>query len=261
MATLTELPRRIVIKLGTGILTTPNGSINNQRLIDIASEVKLLSDAGIEVIVVSSGAIGLGMDQMGIKIRPTELAILQSCAAVGQSILTEHWRKAFQPVDMIVAQILLTREDIRGENRSIAVRNTLDNLLSQKIVPIINENDTISYEEIKFGDNDILSAMVGALASADLVYILSSIPGLMDLAGDGKVIEEVGVINEKIEKMAEGTKAQTSVGGMISKIEAAKVATEAGTGMIIGDGSNRDLLPALIEKKVIGTYFHPKKTA
>lgn len=261
MGYLTQQPKRLVIKLGTGILTQDDRSLNNQRLIDIAQEVAELKEAGTEVVIVSSGAIGLGMDQLKINNRPTDLAILQSCAAVGQSILTEKWRQAFQPQNLVVAQILLTREDIQGENRSIAVKNTINNLLAENIVPIINENDTISYEEIRFGDNDILSAMVSTLIQADLLCILSSVPGLMDLQGDGQLIDEVSNIDARIENMAAGTKAETSVGGMISKIQAAKVATLAGTGMIIGDGANRSLLPALIDKKIVGTYFHPKPSS
>ena len=256
MARLFTKPSRIVIKLGTGMLTLENGSINNRRLAEIASEVGLLKNAGLEVILVSSGAIGLGMDQLKIHTRPQDLAILQSCAAVGQSILTERWRQAFAPQEIVVAQILLTQEDIKGANRHIAVRNTLDNLLAEEIVPIINENDTISNEEIRFGDNDILSAMVASLSKSDLLCILSSIPGLIDIKGTGKIVDEVLEITEKIVQMAQGTNTQTSVGGMISKIEAAKLATSSGTDMIIADGSNRSVLTSLLKKTVIGTLFH-----
>ena len=256
MALLTQA-RRIVIKLGTGVLTSGIGELDTQRIATLCQQIQLLRAHGIEVILVSSGAVGLGMGQLGLKKRPKDLANLQACAAVGQSILMNTWQRGFDPHGITVAQILLTREDLRARHRHNAVFNTVERLLAHGTVPIVNENDTVSAVEIQFGDNDTLSALVASVINADLLFILSNIPGLIDLRGSGEVVARIEEITPTIEAMAQGTHTETSVGGMISKLSAAKIAQRAGCGVIIGSGKEDSLFRQLLEGESIGTYFVP----
>lgn len=239
--------KRIVIKLGTGVLTTGIGNLDTERISALCNQVKALRERGIEVILVSSGSIGLGMGKLGLEKRPKDLASLQACAAVGQSILINTWQKGFDPHELTVAQILLTREDLRAKHRHNAVFETVERLLANGTVPIVNENDTVSATEIKFGDNDTLSALVASVTNADLLFILSNIPGLIDMQGSGEVIPVVETITPEIEAMAQGTQQETSVGGMVSKLSAAKIAQRAGCGVIIGSGKDASLFDHLLE--------------
>ncbi|MFT4901895.1 MAG: glutamate 5-kinase [Lentimonas sp.] len=251
--------KRVVIKLGTGVLTSGIGELDTARIEAHCRQVQLLRARGTEVIVVSSGAVGLGMGKLGLRRRPKELATLQACAAVGQSILTNVWQKCFDPYGLTVAQILLTREDLRARHRHNAVFNTIERLLAHGAVPIVNENDTVSAAEIKFGDNDTLSALVASVANADLLFILSNIPGLIDMQGTGEVVHHVAKITPEIEAMAQGTKQETSVGGMVSKLSAAKIAHRAGCGVIIGSGQDGELFSKLLDGQTIGTFFAPSE--
>ena len=160
---------------------------------------------------------------------------------------------------LTVAQILLTREDLRAKHRHNAVFNTVEQLLSKGVVPIVNENDTVSASEIKFGDNDTLSALVASVTNSNLLFILSNIPGLIDMKGTGEVVEQVDQITSDIEAMAQGTTATTSVGGMVSKLSAAKIAHRAGCGVIIGSGRDDDLFSRLPDGESVGTYFLPSE--
>lgn len=249
--------KRVVIKLGTGVLTSGIGQLDVARIEALCQAVNQLRQRGIEVIIVSSGAVGLGMGKLALKKRPRDLASLQACAAVGQSILINTWQQGFDPHGLTVAQILLTREDLRARHRHNAVFNTIERLLAKGVVPIVNENDTVSAAEIKFGDNDTLSALVASVANADLLFILSNIPGLMDLQGSGAVVPRVGTITPEIEAMAQGTRQATSVGGMISKLSAAKIAQRAGCGVLIGSGQDAELFQKLLAGDSVGTYFEP----
>ena len=186
------------------------------------------------------------MGKLSLQKRPKELASLQACAAVGQSILINTWQKGFDPHELTVAQILLTREDLRSRHRHNAVFATIERLLARGLVPIVNENDTVSAAEIKFGDNDTLSALVASVTNADLLFILSNIPGLIDMQGTGSVIPCVTAITPEIEAMAQGTRQSTSVGGMISKLSAAKIAQRAGCGVLIGSGQDSELFDKLL---------------
>ncbi|MCD8483549.1 MAG: glutamate 5-kinase [Verrucomicrobia bacterium] len=246
---------RVVIKLGTNLLTAGGGRLDVVRVSGICTQIAAMRAKGLQVVVVSSGAVGLGMGKLGLLRRPTELASLQACAAIGQSLLMETWQQCFQQHGIIVAQILLTREDVRHRERHLAITHTLEHLLKLGVVPIVNENDTVSAAEIKFGDNDILSALTASLIQAHLLVILSTIPGLLDLKGDGKVVPVVAQIDERIEAMAGGTTSATAVGGMRSKIEAAKVATKSGCGVFIGSGEHPALLAELMEGRALGTFF------
>lgn len=253
--------RRIVIKLGTGVLTKGVGTLDTERIAGLSRRVAELRKLGHEVLLVSSGAVGLGMGRMGLKRRPTRLSTLQLCAAVGQSMLTETWQNAFDPHGVIVAQILLTREDVRSRNRHVAIKNLLDEVLSRGIVPIINENDSVSSAEIKFGDNDVLSALVACLTKAQLLIILSTAPGLIDRRGTGQIVPVVQSITPEIAAMAGGTESVTAVGGMVSKIEAARIATRTGVGVVLCSGENPDVLADLREGRPSGTFFVPRSSS
>lgn len=249
--------KRIVIKLGTGVLTSGIGNLDPRRIEALCKTVSMLRERGIEVILVSSGAVGLGMGKLGLTKRPKDLASLQACASVGQSMLINIWQQGFDPHGLIVAQILLTREDLRARHRHNAVFNTVERLLAHGTVPIVNENDTVSAIEIQFGDNDTLSALVASVTNADQLFILSNIPGLIDMGGSGEVVPRIETITAQIEAMAQGTNTETSVGGMISKLSAAKIAQRAGCGVVIGSGRDDSLFRRLLDGESVGTYFAP----
>ena len=249
--------KRVVIKLGTGVLTSGIGDLDTARIQALCHQVKTLRDRGIDVILVSSGAVGLGMGKLQLDKRPKDLAMQQACAAVGQTILINTWQKGFDPHGLTVAQILLTREDLRAKHRHNAVFNTIERLLANGTVPIVNENDTVSATEIKFGDNDTLSALVASVTNADQLFILSNIPGLIDMQGTGEVVPYVEKMTPEIEAMAQGTNQVTSVGGMVSKLSAAKIAHRAGCGVTIGSGQDSELFNKLLAGESVGTYFAP----
>jgi len=250
-------PRRVVVKLGTGVLTRGIGELNTERVAALAADLAALRSAGSEVIVVSSGAVGLGMGRLGLKKKPAEVSRKQACAAIGQSLLMQTWQRAFDPLGLAVAQVLLTHEDLRSRARHLGVKACLEELLHYGVVPIINENDTVSAAEIKFGDNDTLSALVAGLVDADQLVILSTAPGLIDLQGTGQILPVVEKITSEIEAMAGGTTDVTATGGMISKITAAKIALRSGCGVFIASGAEPSILARLFRGDNPGTYFVP----
>ncbi|WP_043588487.1 glutamate 5-kinase [Geminisphaera colitermitum] len=256
---LAAAPRRVVIKLGTGVLTTGIGQLNTARVAAIAGEIAALRAAGTEVIVVSSGAVGLGMGRLGLKRKPAEVARKQACAAIGQSLLMQTWQRGFDanPQKLTAAQVLLTHEDLRSRQRYLGVKTCLQELIDYGAIPIINENDTVSAAEIKFGDNDTLSAMVAALVGAQHLVILSTAPGLIDMKGTGLIVPVVEKFTPEIEAMAQGTTSITATGGMISKITAAKLATKAGCGVFIASGAEPDVLARIFGGRNPGTFFVP----
>jgi glutamate 5-kinase len=249
--------KRVVIKLGTGLLSAGNGNIRVERISQICSGIDLLKKQGIEVVLVSSGAVGLGMGKLGLASRPDDLSLLRSCASVGQSELMHAWKSALSAHGFLAAQILLTREYFNEETKSIKVKETIDSLLERGVVPVVNENDSVSDEELKFGDNDILSALLASLTQAELLVILTTAKGLMTSVNSGVLVPFVSEINSEIEKMAEGTTSPTAMGGMATKIEAAKVATKSGCAVFIGSGETPGRLPQIIEGKTEGTFFAP----
>ncbi|MBP6506135.1 MAG: glutamate 5-kinase [Opitutaceae bacterium] len=254
-------PRRIVVKLGTGVLTSGIGQLDTARIAAVCAQLAALRAAGTEIIVVSSGAVGLGMGRLGLKRRPADVAKKQACAAVGQSLLMQTWQAAFTPHRLTVAQVLLTHEDLRSRDRYLSVAKTLEELISYGTIPVINENDTVSAAEIqamlKFGDNDTLAAMVASLTRAQYLFILSTATGLIDLRGSKQLVPVVAKITPEIEAMAGGTTSETATGGMISKISAAKLATRAGCGVFIASGAEPDILPRLLAGNGPGTFFVP----
>jgi glutamate 5-kinase len=250
-------PRRVIIKLGTGVLTSGVGQLDTARIAAVCAEIAALRARGSEVIVVSSGAVGLGMGALKLERRPKELSKKQACAAIGQSRLMQTWQAGFAPHALTVAQVLLTHEDLRGRARFLGVQETLRQLIAYGTIPIINENDTVSAAEIKFGDNDTLSAMVASLTHANYLIILSTAPGLIDMKGTGKIVPVVDKITPEIEAMAGGTTSETAVGGMVSKITAARLATKAGCGVFIASGAEPDIIARLLSGRGPGTFFLP----
>ena len=251
--------RRMVVKLGTNVLTSGNGEMNESYVRSFCQQIASLREKGIQVILVSSGAVGLGMGKLGMGKRPKAIEKLQACAAVGQSILTQTWQKHFEPFGIVVGQILLTRDDVHGRRRHLAIMRTIETLLTEGVVPIINENDSVNAKEleIKFGDNDILSALVASLTKSQVLSILTTVPGLLDLEDNGRLIPVVEQITPEIEALAKGTTSETSIGGMTSKIEAAKVATRSECGVFLGAGDDSNILVDLINGTAEGTYFIP----
>ncbi len=251
------VPKRIVVKLGTGVLTSDGGILDGARIGGVCAQLASLRSTGSEVLVVSSGAVGLGMGVMGLSRRPRELARKQACAAIGQGLLMQTWQSAFARHGVTVAQVLLTHDDLRIRSRYLGVQETLSELISYGSVPIINENDTVSAAEIMFGDNDTLSAMVASLVEAEFLIILSTACGLVDLRGSGRIVPVVEKITPEIEAMAQGTTSETAVGGMVSKISAAKIATRAGCGVFIASGAEPEIVPRLLAGHGPGTFFVP----
>jgi glutamate 5-kinase len=257
MLTPRKRPARVIVKLGTGVLTSGVGKLDTVRIAHVCDQLAALRAAGTEVIVVSSGAVGLGMGRLALSRRPTEVAKKQALAAVGQSLLMETWQKGFAPHGITVAQVLLTHEDLRARERYLGVKETLAQVISYGAVPIVNENDAVSAAEIKFGDNDTLSAMVASLVGAEFLLILSTAPGLVDMKGTGKIVPVVEKVTPEIEAMAGGTTSETAVGGMVSKLSAARIATKSGCGVFIASGAEPDIIPRLLSGTGPGTFFVP----
>ena len=251
--------KKIVIKLGTGVLSAGNGNIRTDRMQVLANSMaKMVASSGTEFVIVSSGAVGLGMGKLGIKQRPKDLALLRACASVGQCLLMNAWSKSLEKSNLIASQVLLTREDFENLERTQKVQETLASLAANGIIPIVNENDSVSDEEIKFGDNDVLSAMLASLGKADFLIILSTAKGLMTHPSSGTLIPFVAEITPSIESMAKGTSSETAVGGMVTKIEAAKIATGSGCATFIGSGENPSILIDIINgNNPQGTFFAP----
>jgi glutamate 5-kinase len=250
-------PARVIVKLGTGVLTSGVGRLDTARISDVCAQLARLRLKGAEVIVVSSGAVGLGMGRLALARRPAETAKKQALAAVGQSLLMETWQAGFAPHGVTVAQVLLTHEDLRARARYLGVRETLEQVIAYGAVPVINENDAVSAAEIRFGDNDILSAMVASLMGAQFLLILSTAPGLVDLKGTGQVVPVVEKITPEVEAMAGGTTSETAVGGMVSKLTAARLATKSGCGVFIASGTEPDVIERLLAGTGPGTFFVP----
>jgi glutamate 5-kinase len=250
--------KRIVVKLGSSQIADGKMRPKTLQLSSLCRQISQLRKLGIEVVLVSSGAIALGMGELGEIKRSTELAQLQARAAIGQAALMRLYSELLRKVGLKCGQVLLTWDDFDNRTRFSNARHTLEAILKKKVVPVINENDTTSTEEIKFGDNDKLSALVASLLHADLLVILSDVEGLYD--ADKKVYEEVPEITAEIEGFAGGTKnAHMARGGMRAKIDAIKIATHARIPCVITSGDIRDVLVRLVEGARIGTYFIEKK--
>ena len=250
-------PPRLVIKLGTGLLTTPRGdALDNAQFRRLTTEVAALVQAGHECLVVTSGAVGAGMVVLQLKERSHDLPTIQACAAIGQSRLMRVYETHFRRHGLAVAQVLLTHRDLDSRISYGNARNTLDRLLAdRRVVPIINENDTVAVEELRFGDNDRLSAEVAILAGASLLIILTSAEGLTrEPDGRGEPIPVVPNVDEVL-GLASGSKGRLSTGGMGTKLQAVKRAVEAGVEAVIANGRKTGLLERIVRGENVGTRF------
>jgi len=249
--------KRIVVKIGSSLFCADKGSLDFMALAQIVGQIGALVKGGKEVVVVSSGAIALGMHTLGLKARPKGLCELQAAAAVGQNEVIDKYCSFFKTLDIQVGQVLLTWDDFSMRQRYLNAKNTLIALLKYRVVPIVNENDTISTDEIKFGDNDRLSALVANLLSADLLVILSDVDGLLDR--EGNLIRLVDNVTPGIKSLACPTKKHTCVGGMVTKIEAAKICMDSGISCVIANGRTKDIIKLVAaEPEKNGTLFLPK---
>ncbi|MCK9172533.1 MAG: glutamate 5-kinase [Desulfuromonas thiophila] len=259
-AALIASVRRVVIKIGSAVLSGDSG-LNLAQIEKLSANLWQLRQRGYDVIVVSSGAVAAGKKDLGICGRPQTIALKQAAAAIGQSRLMRFYRSAFRSRGGNVAQILLTRDDLANRRRYLNARNTLMTLLEYGIVPIINENDTVVVDEIRFGDNDNLSSMVASLVEANLLVILSDVDGLYDRDprqhAEARLIPEVERISADIEAMAGNASGQLGTGGMASKLKAAKRATLQGVAAAIINGLDPDNLLRFFDGEDIGTYFIP----
>jgi glutamate 5-kinase len=253
--------KRVVVKIGSNVITAKN-SLDLDVIDAISGQVSTLMDRGMEVILVSSGAQAAGLRKMGLTVRPNEMPKRQAIAAMGQIGLMMAYENSFARRDKKVAQILLTAEDLNNRKRYLNARNTLNTLMEWRVVPVINENDTIMVEEIKLGDNDNLAAMIALLMDADFLFILTDIEGLYDKDPrrfpEARLISEVTSFKKEIEAYAGHIPGTLGTGGMLSKIKAAKKVTSAGIPMIVVRGNVENVLLRLFEGNPQGTYFVPK---
>jgi len=251
---------RIVVKFGTGILTDSRKQPDLTQMEQLVAQIAERRRAGHQVVLVTSGAVGAGMGALGYDRRPTELAELQACAAVGQSRLMTIYQRLFDKFGLNVAQVLLTHDDLEHHDRHLNARNTLVTLLHRGVVPIVNENDAVSFTEIKFGDNDKLSALVACLLPADLLVILTSVDGLIQDFGKAnpRIVPSVTLIDDQIEGLGGGTQSATSVGGMASKLEAAKMVMRSGIPLVIASGRKPTVLAQVMAGETEGTIFVPQ---
>lgn len=252
--------KRIVIKIGTSTLTHKTGRLNIRRVEELIKTIADLQNSGKEIIIVSSGAVGLGTAKLGLKERPKDTPSKQACAAVGQCELMYMYDNQFAKYNLTVAQILLTKIVIESESR-VNVINTFQKLLEHNVIPIVNENDTVAIDELllEVGENDSLAAIVAHLSQADLLIILSDIDGLYNKDPhsnpDAKLIPVVEEITDEIRDLAGGAGTSFGKGGMITKINAADIAKSAGIDMVIMNGNNPENLYNFFEGKQIGTLF------
>ncbi len=256
--------KRIVLKIGTSSLSKEDGSFNRRLTEDIASQVAKLLESGKTVIIVSSGAIGIGCEELGMKERPREIPLRQAAAAVGQNILMQEWMKAFNKHDLKVAQILLTYEAFSNRMTYLNLRNSISALLEAGVVPIINENDPICVHEIEatFGDNDKLSAMVASKVEAELLILLSDIDGLYNKNPkkneDAQLISTIEKITPEIESYGGSPTSMKGIGGMRTKIEAAKITSMAGCHMVIANSAVENVVARIMDGETVGTLFLAK---
>jgi glutamate 5-kinase len=257
---VTAAAHTVVVKVGTRVLTQEDGTLDYKRIEQLAEEIHAISGGGRRVVLVSSGAVGAGISLLGLKTRPTDLAKLQAVAAVGQTHLIQTYDSTFAKHGRRAAQVLLTVEDVDDRIRYLNVRNTLHSLLDFGAVPIINENDTVSVDELKttFGDNDRLAAMVTNLLRAPLLIVLSDIDGLYDgdpALSQSKIVHTVEQIDEHVLAFVRDRKTGLSKGGMASKLDAARMVTTSGENMIIASGRKTDVLTRIMAGDTVGTLF------
>ena len=248
---------RIVVKIGSKSLVDENGRLDLQKIEGLAQELSWAHQSGREVILVSSGAIVAGLESLGLKERPKDLPQLQAAAAIGQGQLMHLYQIAFSKQNIQIAQVLLTAEDLKERRRHLNAKNTFEALLSQKVIPIVNENDTVAVEEIRFGDNDQLSALVANLVKADLLVLLTDQDGFLK---DGSVVDIVFKIDKDLESLAHQAKDWKGIGGMQTKLNAAKVMMRSGEFMLIANSSSKGVMQKILNGESVGTLFIPQGT-
>jgi len=248
--------QRFVVKIGSSVLTDKGGRLLPGRLEQLVQQVASCLQDRQQPLMVSSGAIACGMAKLGLARRPTALAHLQACAAIGQGELMHLYARAFGQRDVLTAQVLLTQEDLSNRTRFRNAKQTLLTLLHRRVVPVINENDTVAVEEITFGDNDRLAALVAAAVDAQLLVILTDVDGFLQ---DGKPLERVETVSAHERLVARTTRRQTTRGGMASKLEAANIAGHSGIPMVIANGTRPGVLTDLLAGRSIGTLFVPPR--
>lgn len=251
-------PKRVVIKVGTSTLTDSSGRIDQDYIRDLVSQISALVRQGTECVLVSSGAIRAGRERLNMEGRPRTIPEKQAAAAVGQGLLMHTYAQAFTEAGIAAAQILLTRDDLKHRVRYLNARNTMNTLLAYGCVPIINENDTVAIEEIRFGDNDTLAALVASGLHADLLILLSDVQGLCDRAPrlpGCQLIPEVESITPEIRAMAGEANGDAGTGGMRTKIEAADIAVKSGVEMVIANGRQPGIIEAIVNGESVGTRF------
>lgn len=253
--------KKIVVKVGSSSLTHPTGKLNYDQLEKLVRQLADLENQGKEVILVSSGAVGAGLGKLGLKRRPKNMPEKQAIAAVGQGILMHMYEKFFAEYGVVVAQVLLTRDDISERKRFLNARNTLHTLIQLGVIPIINENDTVANDELKFGDNDTLSALVASLVEADLLILLSDIDGVYTsnprTNPDAKLINLIQEITPEIIEGAGGAGTGVGTGGMVTKLQAGKIALGSGVAMVIANSIEEGVLSKVTTGENVGTLFYP----
>ena len=254
---------RIVIKIGTSTLTYKTGALNIRRVEKLCRVISDLKNSGNEIIIVSSGAVAMGVSKLSLSERPKDMPTKQAAAAIGQCELMYVYDELFSKHHHTVAQILLTADDIRNDQRRTNFKNTMNRLMELGSIPVLNENDSIATDEIVIGDNDTLAADIASEMKADLLIILSDIKGLYtaDPRQDknAALISEVRNIDENIISLAKGKGSELATGGMITKIKAAQIATASGIDMVIADGDDPDVLYDIYDGKPVGTRFYSQK--
>ncbi|UOF90689.1 glutamate 5-kinase [Fodinisporobacter ferrooxydans] len=254
--------QRIVVKVGSSSLTGTNGLISLEKIQGLTAQIAQLQNEGYRVILVSSGAVAAGLGKLGWKRASITMPEKQAASAVGQGLLIDTYAQLFAEHGIVIAQVLLTRSDIEDRKRFLHIRNTLETLLQHGIVPIINENDTVAVEEIRFGDNDTLGSLVALVAEADMLILLTDIDGLYTAHPkknpDARRISDVWEITEEMERSAGGQGSDVGTGGMRTKLTAAKIATHSGILVKIAASSEPDVLQKIVSGDTIGTTFHPK---
>ncbi|NLM34403.1 MAG: glutamate 5-kinase [Clostridiales bacterium] len=251
--------KRVVIKVGSSTLTYPNGLLNLERIESLARQIADIHNRGIEVILVSSGAIAAGMGRLGLKRKPKSVVRQQACAAVGQVRLMHMYDKILGEYGKNTAQILITKEDMEDSKRIKHAKNTFQALMKENVIPIVNENDAITIEEIKIGDNDTLSAHVCKFVQGDLLIILSDINGLYDCNPanneQAKLINYVSSVTEEIASCAEGAGTSLGTGGMVTKLRAANIVNQYGAAMVIVNGAENHIINRVLNGEEVGTFF------
>ena len=258
-----KIIRRMVVKVGTGIIAEQSGRISRDRVKGLVDQIVAARKRGVDVALVSSGAIAAGLEKMGLEKRPSDMESLQAVAAIGQGLLVHMYADIFALSGVSVGQVLLTQYDMTHRQQYLNARNTLERLFEMGVVPIINENDTVATEEIKFGENDLLAALVASLAGADLLVLLTDTAGL-HTADPRKhegatLLRRVDRITEEVEDFGGDAGSHLGSGGMSSKVQAAKIAVSSGVRAVIGDGRSPGIVADILDGKEVGTFFPAAK--